>query len=496
MRRIGERPVAEIIEQRSESTTSLKRPLGENELSIILRAGRSATSRYNLQPWRFLVVRDFEARRRLAEICTNDPQLVKCDALIVIFATSDSADTGYRQKIWNAEKSWIRDHVVSTLDSEIESYKPEFTAEWAATDAAIAIGQMIFACESLGYPAAVFDSFDEGKLKDLVGAPPTVSVVGVLGLGGRKSRDFLLSHRTPLNEVVFSERWEMPFAINPTSTRPFVYSQSIVTYFDILGFRQMVNSWDADRIGTALQTLSGLSRPDPQIIDLYDLAFFSFSDHIVRVAGIQSDQDSHDSDGLLFSELMELAIIQVNLLRAGVLVRGCVTVGEIVAERGVVFGPALVRAYEIENGVASYPRIVVDPKIIEAVEAGSAISRHAPEEEKAYLRDLVWNGSDGICFVNYLGMVDSAAEAIDVLRLHKSLIESQLRDQSELNGITAKYNWLIGYHNAAVRNLSDETLLDLKVGRESLLISTGELPSWGEISSQYPLDSTELQQSE
>jgi len=93
-------------------------------------------------------------------------------------------------------------------------------------------------------------------------------------------------------------------------------------------------------------------------------------------------------------------------------------------------------------------------------------------------------------------MVDSAAEAIDVLRLHKSLIESQLRDQSELNGITAKYNWLIGYHNAAVRNLSDETLLDLKVGRESLLISTGELPSWGEISSQYPLDSTELQQSE
>ena len=94
----------------------------------------------------------------------------------------------------------------------------------------------------------------------------------------------------------------------------------------------MVNSWSADRIGTALQALLGLSRPDPQLIDLHDLAFFSFSDHIVRVAGIESDQDPHDSDGMLFSELMELAIIQVNLLRAGVLVRGCTTVGEIVAD--------------------------------------------------------------------------------------------------------------------------------------------------------------------
>ena len=160
MRRTGDRPVSEIIEQRIQSAAWRKRTLGPDELSIILEAGRAATSRYNLQPWRVVVVRDSEALRQLGQICTNDPQLLKCDAVVLIFATPDSADTEYRQKIWSAENPWIRDRVVSILDSEIESYKPEFTAKWAAPDAAIAIGQMIFACESLGYPAGVVDAFD------------------------------------------------------------------------------------------------------------------------------------------------------------------------------------------------------------------------------------------------------------------------------------------------------------------------------------------------
>jgi hypothetical protein len=58
--------------------------------------------------------------------------------------------------------------------------------------------------------------------------------------------------------------------------------------------------------------------------------------------------------------LYTLAVIQFMIAGMGFLLRGGVTIGQIVHEKDVVFGPALNRAYEIESTVAVMPRIVID----------------------------------------------------------------------------------------------------------------------------------------
>ena len=59
----------------------------EEHLRKILEAARLAPSAANRQPWRFIVVRDPEVKRRLAEACRG--QMFIADASVVVVALGD-----------------------------------------------------------------------------------------------------------------------------------------------------------------------------------------------------------------------------------------------------------------------------------------------------------------------------------------------------------------------------------------------------------------------
>src|SRR4029079_18948013 len=68
------------------------KPIDPQDLHKILDAGLSATSGYNTQPWRFIVVRDLEQRRQLRAAAFNQARIE--EAPIVIVACGDEANLG------------------------------------------------------------------------------------------------------------------------------------------------------------------------------------------------------------------------------------------------------------------------------------------------------------------------------------------------------------------------------------------------------------------
>ena len=57
--------LSEAITERRATPSFDGSPIPDNVLSAILRAGLESPSGYNLQPWRFVVVRSAEQKRRL-----------------------------------------------------------------------------------------------------------------------------------------------------------------------------------------------------------------------------------------------------------------------------------------------------------------------------------------------------------------------------------------------------------------------------------------------
>jgi len=127
---------------------------------------------------------------------------------------------------------------------------------------------------------------------------------------------------------------------------------------------------------------------------------FAFSDSIVRVR----PYDAEYNDGSLFHEIIALVHAQADLSHHGIFIRGGVAVGKIVFEKNAVFGPALVRAYDLESQYANVPRIIIGPEVFHELRRNAKLraEHHELTHEIHYIKKLVRRGDDGLWFVDYL----------------------------------------------------------------------------------------------
>src|SRR5215210_1864256 len=78
------KPITEVVlERRATIHFKESEEIPENILRAILQLGTQAPSGYNLQPWRFIVVRDEANRKRLQQVAFNQPKVAEAPVIII-----------------------------------------------------------------------------------------------------------------------------------------------------------------------------------------------------------------------------------------------------------------------------------------------------------------------------------------------------------------------------------------------------------------------------
>ncbi|WCK05864.1 MULTISPECIES: hypothetical protein [Agrobacterium] len=242
------------------------------------------------------------------------------------------------------------------------------------------------------------------------------------------------------------------------------YEPGIVTFIDVLGFRAMLIDRSAGEIHDIILSLREFTTPDVKQfrrmkeVRLSSRAFAeSVSDAVVRVRVFNTQY----SDGAFFQELLDLLHIQIQCINHGVLVRAGLAIGSVhvgLNGSGPVFGPAMVRAFDIESGEAIYPRIVVDEAAYEQFLSDARLhnENHDLEEETEYVNRLLRIGEDGTRFIDYLGASEDEYDAFEdyiaFLDRHAALIRLNLAEVRKPT-IRRKYLWLASYHNDIVSQI-------------------------------------------
>ncbi|MCD2180302.1 hypothetical protein [Rhizobium sp. C1] len=242
------------------------------------------------------------------------------------------------------------------------------------------------------------------------------------------------------------------------------YEIAIVSFIDVLGFRAMLGARSPHEIHDIILSLREFSMPEEEParrmkdVRLSSRAFAeSVSDAVVRVRVF----DTQYSDGAFFHELVDLLHVQIQCINHGVLIRAGLAIGSIhvgLNGSGPVFGPAMVRAYEIESGEAIYPRIVIDDPAYEQFLSDARLhnENHDPEEEMEYVNSLLRTGEDGTRFIDYLGASESEFDTFEgylrFVERHATLIRENLA-ASHRPTVRRKYVWLARYHNEVVAQI-------------------------------------------
>jgi hypothetical protein len=242
---------------------------------------------------------------------------------------------------------------------------------------------------------------------------------------------------------------------------------SVVAFVDILGFKKLASSTSEGapahellcRLRSALRESfehiryhekSSNSR-DP---DLYRVRIFT--DNIVIAYPIA--QDGEMELGLLFNQL---AIFQTLLATHGFFARGGVAIGEATIDEDIVFGPGLVKAYELESTKARDPRIVLSPEAETAVK--THLEYYADQTDAPQTSEFLVD-ADGQLFINYLhaALLDDEPR-VDIIQSHKQQVESQLSAMLNQPQIWSKYAWVASYHNFFCVQNQDQIPSNLKI---------------------------------
>ena len=173
----------EVIEKRRSIRSYKPTPIPNEHLKKILEAARLAPSGKNLQPWRFIIVRDPERKRMLAEAAMN--QMFIAEADVVIVALSDPtiySSTGTKRRI-----PYLQDPM-------------------------IAIEHMVLAATAFGYGTCWIGVFNEDKVKQIVNAPEELAVIALLPIGVPNENP-PPRPRKSFEEIFFSEVYGKPLSL-------------------------------------------------------------------------------------------------------------------------------------------------------------------------------------------------------------------------------------------------------------------------------------------
>lgn len=231
------------------------------------------------------------------------------------------------------------------------------------------------------------------------------------------------------------------------------YSLHLVTYLDILGFRNLIAEKSPNFISRAIRIVLEATAPDAQIKKQYREQFVSFSDLIVHTVPVDWHFSEEYQMGLVFNRVFDLLHGQVALVTQGLLFRGALTIGNMERTYGVLFGPGLIAAYDLEREKARFPRIILDPILLRELEMNPNLRRHKYREEMEYLSPYLRKDSDGLTFIDYLGGCQTESDPGEYARFltrHKLLVSSGLAEFRKDDKVLPKYEWLRSYHNNIV----------------------------------------------
>jgi hypothetical protein len=236
-----------------------------------------------------------------------------------------------------------------------------------------------------------------------------------------------------------------------------LYPDRFCAFVDILGFRNLIaRLTNSDPEVQSLRDIL-LRVHNPRVREFKDLHHVGYRTQSISDAVAVSVIPTIAGLLLLTRALEQLAM---DLLALGYFVRGAIVRGRLYHDDSIIFGDALIRAYDLETTVVRYPRIMVRSDVLDGLNAKSPLVPAI----KAAVRD----SADGPRYIHVLREMEidmkvwDATEHVDpppTLHKYRDLKDAITRRFAEAVDTPAhfeKLQWFANYWNAVLPSKARE----------------------------------------
>jgi nitroreductase len=209
----GEKPLSAAIAARRSTSRFDGTQISGDDLRKIIEAGLQAPSGYNLQPWRFVVVRNPEQRRRLRQASYNQAKVEEASVVIVACGDADGWRNGDIEEMLRlGREGGMPENYAEQAKTAIPEYLFNYPnlPMWLNRHVMIAFTTMMLMAEALGYDTAPMEGFEEEKVREVLRLPLSYNVVALLAIGHAKGPEKFSGGRFSMGRTVFGEEYGKP----------------------------------------------------------------------------------------------------------------------------------------------------------------------------------------------------------------------------------------------------------------------------------------------
>ena len=207
-----------------------------------------------------------------------------------------------------------------------------------------------------------------------------------------------------------------------------IQKKCVVAFVDLLGVSHKIeidSQWALDWVWLFYKSIT------QEIKQHENVKFKIFSDNILICREI--DEDNSKQCVLEIIEVLD-KIEELMFTAKAIFIRGAVVVDDLHFSDNFVYGKALVRAYELENKYAVYPRVVIDNSALELIN----------DEKLPIVQD-----KDGLYFYDYIQfcIIENKEEWLKKIRTFKFNVLLNIRGNLTNASVLNKMEWAVNYYN-------------------------------------------------
>ena len=158
----------------------------EDDEKKLLEATIQAPTSFNIQHWRFVILRDTELRQKIRELGFDQAQMT--DASLLILFTADMKAWGKGvERYWKNAPEQVSNMMVG-MTGNFYKDRESLQRDEAQRSIGMAMQTLMLAAKAMGYDSCPMIGFDIEKLAELINLPEDY-VIGPMVAIGKKVKD-------------------------------------------------------------------------------------------------------------------------------------------------------------------------------------------------------------------------------------------------------------------------------------------------------------------
>lgn len=160
---------------------------------------------FNIQNWRFVVVRDPEVRRQIRAAAWDQAQVTDASLLVVLCGNLKSWEQE-PARYWRNAPQPVQDFLVPAI-GQYYSGRPEVARDEVMRSCGMAGQTLMLAAKAMGYDSCPMDGFDFDAVGKIINLPPDHVIAFMVAIGRKTADAWPRPGQLSYDEVVIENRF-------------------------------------------------------------------------------------------------------------------------------------------------------------------------------------------------------------------------------------------------------------------------------------------------